>query len=146
MPFAILSTSSINRTNMGRFGRSFALAVLWVAIIAVGAGRVVAQAQSSTPSVEELERQLEQNKAANAKSSAADAWNLQLGSFATKYSAAVLVQKLSDLGYSPQMTTVGSGTQVRYRVRLGPFSDGNAAGAAATKLKSQGYAASVVAP
>jgi DedD protein len=73
-------------------------------------------------------------------------WALQLGSFASKANADKLVHQLKASGSSVYVISSGSGSSERYRVRVGPLPDREAAMRAITKLKAQGHAATLVTP
>jgi cell division septation protein DedD len=74
------------------------------------------------------------------------AWAVQLGSFASKGNAERLVHQLQTSGGSFYVVSGGSGQSLRYRVRMGPLADRNAAERAVGKLKAQGHPATVVTP
>jgi DedD protein len=74
------------------------------------------------------------------------AWAVQLGSFASHANADKLVRQLKAQGFPVYVVSGGSGTSLRYRVRIGPMADRGTAAQAAAKLKSMGQAASVVPP
>jgi DedD protein len=71
---------------------------------------------------------------------------VQLGSFASRANADNLTREVKGLGFSAFVLTGGSGTSVRYRVRVGPLADRETAERMAAKLKSQGHVGSLVAP
>jgi DedD protein len=71
---------------------------------------------------------------------------VQLGSFANRGNAENLVHQLKAQGFSIYMSAEGSGAATRYRVRVGPLADRDAAGRTVAKLKSLGHAAAVVSP
>jgi DedD protein len=73
-------------------------------------------------------------------------WAVQLGSFASHANADKLVRKLKAQGFSVYVLSGGSGTSLRYRVRVGPMADRGAATQAAARLKSLGHAGSLVSP
>jgi DedD protein len=74
------------------------------------------------------------------------AWAVQLGSFASKANAERLVHQLQASGGSFYLAPGGSGSGLRYRVRMGPLADRGAAERALAKLKAQGHSATIVAP
>ena len=75
------------------------------------------------------------------------AWAVQLGSFASKANAEKLVHQLQpSAGSSVYLVTSGSGSSLRFRVRMGPLADRGAAERAIGKLKSQGHTATIVTP
>jgi DedD protein len=74
------------------------------------------------------------------------AWAVQLGSFASKANAERLVHQLQASGGSFYVAPGGSGSALRYRVRMGPLADRGAAERALAKLKAQGHAATIVTP
>jgi DedD protein len=74
-------------------------------------------------------------------------WTVQLGSFASRANAEKLVHQLqAHGGSSPYVSASGSGSSLRYRVRVGPLADRGAAERAAGKLRAAGHPATVVAP
>jgi len=73
-------------------------------------------------------------------------WSVQLGSFASRANADNLTRQIKGQGFSAFVLTGGSGTSVRYRVRVGPLADRESAERIATKLKSLGHVGSLVAP
>jgi DedD protein len=77
---------------------------------------------------------------------AGHAWAVQLGSFASRDNADRLSRQLKTQGFSVYVLSGGSGPSLRYRVRIGPVADRDAAAEAVAKLKSLGHAASVVPP
>ena len=81
---------------------------------------------------------------------AGKAWAVQLGSFASRANADKLVRQLKAQGkaqgFSVYVVSGGSGTSLRYRVRIGPMADRGTATQAVAKLKSAGQVASLVPP
>ena len=73
-------------------------------------------------------------------------WTVQLGSFASRANADKLVRQLRAQGFGVYMLSGGSGAAARYRVRVGPLADRNAATQAAAKLRSSGHEGSLVPP
>ena len=73
-------------------------------------------------------------------------WSVQLGSFASRANADNLTRQVKGQGFSVFVLAGGSGTSVRYRVRVGPLADRGSAERMAVKLKSLGHAGSLVAP
>jgi DedD protein len=73
-------------------------------------------------------------------------WSVQLGSFASRSNADNLTRQVKGQGFSAFVLTGGSGTSVRYRVRVGPLADRESAERIAAKLKSLGHVGSLVAP
>jgi DedD protein len=74
------------------------------------------------------------------------AWAVQLGSFASKANADRLAHRLQGSGGSFYVVAGGSGSALRYRVRMGPLTDRGAAERALAKLKAQGHSATIVTP
>jgi DedD protein len=74
------------------------------------------------------------------------AWAVQLGSFASHQNADKLARKLKAQGFAVYVAPGGSGASLRYRVRVGPMADRDAATQTAAKLKSLGEVASLVPP
>lgn len=74
------------------------------------------------------------------------AWAVQLGSFASKENADRLMHRLQATGGSFYVAPGGSGSALRYRVRMGPLADRGAAERALAKLKAQGHSATIVTP
>jgi DedD protein len=79
-------------------------------------------------------------------SSQRGAWSVQLGSFASRSNADNLTRQMKGQGFAAFVLEGGSGTSVRYRVRVGPLSDRESAERVAAKLKSLGHVSSLVAP
>jgi DedD protein len=74
-------------------------------------------------------------------------WAVQLGSFASRANAEKLVHQLQARGGSSlYVSASGSGSSLRYRVRVGPLADRGAAERAAGKLRAAGHPATLVAP
>lgn len=73
-------------------------------------------------------------------------WAVQLGSFANKENAEKLAHQLRTQRASVYVISSGSGPSLRYRVRVGPLRDREAAEHAIAKLKSEGHPATLVAP
>jgi len=73
-------------------------------------------------------------------------WSVQLGSFASRANAENLTRELKGQGFSVFVLPGGSGSLVRYRVRVGPLADRGSAERMAAKLKSLGHVGSLVAP
>jgi DedD protein len=73
-------------------------------------------------------------------------WSVQLGSFASRANADNLTRQVKGQGFSAFVLTGGSGTSVRYRVRVGPLADRESAERMAAKLKSVGHVGSLVSP
>ena len=73
-------------------------------------------------------------------------WSVQLGSFASRANADNLTRQVKGQGFAVFVLPGGSGSSVRYRVRVGPFADRESAERTAAKLKSLGHVGSLVAP
>ncbi len=73
-------------------------------------------------------------------------WSVQLGSFASRANADNLTRQVKGQGFSVFVLPGGSGTSVRYRVRVGPLANRESAERMAAKLKSLGHVGSLVAP
>jgi DedD protein len=87
------------------------------------------------------------SKSATARSATpGHGWAVQLGSFASRANADKLVRQLRAQGFGVYVVSGGSGTAARYRVRVGPLADRNAATQAEAKLKSSGHVGSLVPP
>jgi len=71
---------------------------------------------------------------------------VQLGSFASRANADRLAHRLQASGGSFYVVAGGSGSALRYRVRMGPLADRSAAERALARLKAQGHSATIVAP
>jgi DedD protein len=78
--------------------------------------------------------------------SQARAWSVQLGSFASRANADNLTRQLKGQGFSVFVAPGGSGSNVRYRVRVGPLADRESAERMAAKLKTLGHVSSLVSP
>ena len=83
---------------------------------------------------------------ASSAKSASGHWAVQLGSFASHENADKLARQLKAKGFAVYVLPGGSGSALRYRVRVGPMADRGAAAQTAAKLKSLGQTASLVAP
>ncbi len=83
---------------------------------------------------------------AAAPGAAAGVWAVQFGSFAAEANANKLVRELKGAGYAVYVSSSGSGNAARFRVRMGPLADRDAAERAIAKLKAHGLAASIVPP
>jgi DedD protein len=79
-------------------------------------------------------------------SSGLRSWSVQLGSFASRANADNLSRQVKGQGFSVFVLAGGSGSSVRYRVRVGPLADRDSAERTAAKLKSLGHVGSLVAP
>ena len=73
-------------------------------------------------------------------------WSVQLGSFASRANADKLVHQLKAQGFAVYVLPGGTGAALRYRVRVGPMADRNAAAAAVAKLNSLGHSGTLVPP
>jgi DedD protein len=71
---------------------------------------------------------------------------VQLGSFASRANAENLTRQLKGQGFSVFVLPGGSGSSVRYRVRVGPLANRESAERMAAKLKSLGHVSSLVSP
>jgi len=87
-----------------------------------------------------------ESAASSPTSSGARSWSVQLGSFASRVNADNLTRQVKGQGFSVFVLAGGSGTSLRYRVRVGPLADRESAERMAAKLKSLGHAGSLVAP
>jgi DedD protein len=81
-----------------------------------------------------------------ASSQSHHAWAVQLGSFASRTNADKLARQLKARGSSVYVISNGAGPSLRYRVRIGPLPDRDAAERAVIKLKAAGHPATVVSP
>jgi DedD protein len=73
-------------------------------------------------------------------------WSVQLGSFASRVNADNLSRQIKGQGFPAFVLPGGSGSAVRYRVRVGPLTDRESAERMAAKLKSLGHVSSLVGP
>jgi DedD protein len=73
-------------------------------------------------------------------------WAVQLGSFANRANADNLVHQLKTQGMTANVLSGGSGQSLRFRVRMGPFADREAAERTAARLKSLKHDSTIVAP
>jgi DedD protein len=73
-------------------------------------------------------------------------WAVQLGSFASRANAEKLVRQRKPLDASLYVSSSGKGASLRYRVRIGPLADRDAAERVVAKLKKEGQSASLVPP
>jgi DedD protein len=87
-----------------------------------------------------------ESAAASPTSAGHRSWSVQLGSFASRVNADNLTRQVKGQGFSVFVLPGGSGTSVRYRVRVGPLADRESAERIAAKLKSLGHVGSLVAP
>jgi DedD protein len=69
---------------------------------------------------------------------------VQLGSFANRSNAENLVHQLKARGFPIYMDSEGSGDGTRYRVRVGPLADRDAAAHTVDNLKRLGHVATIV--
>jgi DedD protein len=87
-----------------------------------------------------------ESAASSPTSNAHGSWSVQLGSFASRANADNLIRQVKGQGFSVFVLAGGSGTSLRYRVRVGPLADRESAERMAAKLKSLGHAGGLVAP
>jgi DedD protein len=73
-------------------------------------------------------------------------WAVQLGSFANRANADNLVHQLKVQGLTANVSSGGSGQSLRFRVRMGPYADREAAERTAARLKSLKHDSTLVAP
>ena len=73
-------------------------------------------------------------------------WAVQLGSFVSRENADKLARQLRAQGFAVYVSPGGSGSSLRYRVRIGPMPDRAVAAQTVAKLKSLGQVASLVSP
>jgi DedD protein len=73
-------------------------------------------------------------------------WAVQLGSFASRANAEKLVRQRKPQNAAIYLSPSGKGAAARYRVRIGPLADRDAAERMVTKLKKEGQPASLVPP
>ena len=66
-------------------------------------------------------------------------WFIQVGSFSTQANARKALQKLFGMGLPTVIQTVPAEQKVWYRVRVGPYPAENAALAALSRIKQNGY-------
>ncbi len=71
---------------------------------------------------------------------------VQLGSFANRGNADKLLHQLKAQGFAIYINAEGSGAAARYRVRVGPLADRDAAERMIAKLRGLGHAATIVGP
>jgi DedD protein len=74
------------------------------------------------------------------------AWAVQMGSFERRDYAEKLQRQLKTEGFQVYTLAGGSGTALRYRVRIGPLADRESAERTAAKLKALGHVSSIVPP
>jgi DedD protein len=104
------------------------------------------QVQTPPPSANIAAAPHVETQAPSPISSKAGSWAVQLGSFANRANADNLVHQLKAQAMPVYILSSGSGTSARYRVRVGPLPDRQAADKTAVKLKALGHASSVVTP
>jgi DedD protein len=80
------------------------------------------------------------------KPASASHWSVQVGSFASHDNADKLTRQLKAQGFAAYVLPGGSGNSLRYRVRVGPLADHEAAAQTASKLKTLKQGAAVVSP
>lgn len=68
---------------------------------------------------------------------------VQVGAYSTRASADQVKKRLESAGHKVVLSTVGTGSAQRHRVRIGPLSEEDASGVVA-RAKLQGYDAAVV--
>lgn len=73
-------------------------------------------------------------------------WSVQVGSFASQSNAEQLMRWLEAHDHAAYVSQVGRGTSLRYRVRLGPYTDRGMALKSISTLRKEGKSASLVAP
>ena len=73
-------------------------------------------------------------------------WAVQIGSFASRANAETLMHRLKAHEQSAYVSSIGQGTALRYRVRVGPLADRAAAERVQSKLMKQGHSATLVPP
>lgn len=73
-------------------------------------------------------------------------WAVQLGSFASRANAEKLVRQRKPHDAAIYLSPSGKGASARYRVRIGPLADRDAAEREVAKLKKEGQPASLVPP
>jgi DedD protein len=73
-------------------------------------------------------------------------WAVQLGSFASRANAEKLVRQRKPHDAAIYMSPSGKGAKARYRVRIGPLPDRDAAERVVAKLKKEGQSASLIPP
>ena len=73
-------------------------------------------------------------------------WAVQIGSFASRANAEKLVRQRKPHDGAIYMSPSGKGPSARYRVRIGPLADRDAAERVVAKLKKEGQSASLVPP
>jgi len=73
-------------------------------------------------------------------------WVVQLGSFASRANADNLVRQLKGREAPAYVLSGGKGTELRFKVRVGPVADRAAAERLRLKLAKDGHAGSLVAP
>jgi DedD protein len=85
-------------------------------------------------------------QAAAALPVAGSSFAVQLGSFANRRNADNLLHQLKAKGYAVYESNEGAGKNARYRVRVGPLSDRDAAETTIRKLKAEGHDSTLIAP
>jgi len=101
---------------------------------------------ASAPTPVEIAPSLPTSSATTVKATAGHAWAVQLGSFVSRDNADKLARQLRAQGFGVYVSPGGSGSLLRYRVRIGPMPDRGAAIQTVAKLKSLGQVASLVPP
>jgi DedD protein len=116
-----------------------------IAASAVGAGPAAEVAAPAAPAAT-LPAGVPLESPAQSPISAAHAWAVQLGSFVSRANAENLVHQLKGQGLSVYMSPSGSGQSLRYRVRIGPLADREAAERTVAKVKALGHVSTIMAP
>jgi DedD protein len=111
-----------------------------------GAANGAAAAASAAPPLETVTPSPTSRTSTGNPATSGHGWAVQLGSFASRANADKLVRQLKAQGFGVYVLSGGSGAAARYRVRVGPVADRNAATQTAAKLKSSGHIGSLVAP
>ncbi|HEY2780037.1 MAG TPA: SPOR domain-containing protein [Steroidobacteraceae bacterium] len=104
------------------------------------------QAASSAAPRKQPARPAAVETASSSPISTARGWSVQLGSFASRVNADNLTRQLKGQGFSVFVAPGGSGSNLRYRVRVGPLADRASAERMAVKLKTLGHISSLVGP
>jgi DedD protein len=116
----------------------------------VPAASAVAPASAAPPSTLPIAPSAVDRSAADLHSNEAApkfdrAWSVQLGSFASADHAGAFAREMRTKGFATYVSKTAENV-VRFRVRVGPFADREAALRLQSQLKAKGQAATVVSP
>lgn len=103
-------------------------------------------ALQNTPQATSTSKSSSSSASKSSTSSVAEGWTVQLGSFAAEATARQVIAQTKTLGFTAHEESATVSGKKLYRVRVGPYSDRDAAQGALGKLKRTYPQASLVAP